>query len=534
MTETFRLGGDPATIRLSAGTWSRFAADAGGAASDLRGLDTGEFVGDEADDYRGSIHTDLVPHLDTAAQAWGIVSTALYSYAGTLEQLQARMSALATQAQHQQDSVTAADRTLRDARSADLHNTLATQQATAALKPGESLPPNAYVSHASSASTSLGNARAALQGTIDAANTVRGEHHEALTVCGAEIDRAKHLRFTRPPGFFGGLKDSVVTFVSDHSGVLLEISSVLKMVSAVSGVLALIPVLTPIMGPIMLATGAAALAIDVTVKLCTGQGSWLQMGVDTLALIPGVKSLTLLGRTGGVLSEVGELKTLWKGVELVSSAGTTALTTVQAVRGDKSWTDAVVSGLGMKLPVKSDRFKAVQGLVAGGADVVNKGGTIAYKYATGEKVTGQDWFNLGVSVGKTGVNAGKTYAYRTAGTNPDGTARPAYKAPEYRMSDTKSGATNAYSSAKTSVQTGYTNAKTTLQGGVDAAKSSVSNAAGSAKQSVSTAANSAKQSISDATGSAKQSVSNAADTVRTGAAKAVAGAALWVALHRKP
>jgi hypothetical protein len=54
--------------------------------------------------------------------------------------------------------------------------------------------------------------------------------------------------------------------------VLKGVSSVLKAISGIAG-LAMIPVLSPIMGPLALASSGAALLIDAAVKSATGEGS---------------------------------------------------------------------------------------------------------------------------------------------------------------------------------------------------------------------------------------------------------------------
>jgi len=253
-------------------------------------LDTGEFRGDEADTYRDKVSDDLPPRLDTTSQAWLVVSAALKTYAGQLEDLQSRMATLKARADEQGEKVDAAQATLSSAQSADKAHTQARQDAAGKLKPGESLPADTYHGQASGASSSLSSARQALQDTIDAAATVRSEHTQAVDACCREIDRAKGMRFADPPGFWGKLSQSVGDWISEHADVLKSISSVLKTISGIAGMLALIPCLAPIMGPIALVTGGVALVIDVGVKLATGDGSWLQIGVDALGMIPGVRA----------------------------------------------------------------------------------------------------------------------------------------------------------------------------------------------------------------------------------------------------
>lgn len=300
MTESFTLGGDPAAIRASAQRWSSFGGSATSASSDLKGLDSGEFVGDEGETYRTRINSDMQPHLDTTGGAWASIAGALQKFAGELEDLQQRMDSLRTQAGHQQKAVDAAAASLTSAKSADATHTQQQQEATKALKPGETLPPSTYTSPSGSASTSLSSARSDLNNTVAEARKVRDDHDKAVKACCGTIDDAKGRRFQKPPGFWDKVKSVAssawdaakagVSWAAKHVGPLL------KMVSMVAGMLALIPGLGPIMGPIALVAGGVALALDVMNKLMNGEGSWAQMGLDALGLVPGVKQVSMMGK----------------------------------------------------------------------------------------------------------------------------------------------------------------------------------------------------------------------------------------------
>lgn len=98
-TSTFSLTGDADSIRASAGKWSSFSTAADTAAGDIRGIDSGDFKGDEADTFRDRMNSDLPPRLDTTSTAWATVAGALTTYAATLAELQTRMTALQVEAQ---------------------------------------------------------------------------------------------------------------------------------------------------------------------------------------------------------------------------------------------------------------------------------------------------------------------------------------------------------------------------------------------------------------------------------------------------
>ncbi|MTD12671.1 hypothetical protein GIS00_01760 [Nakamurella sp. YIM 132087] len=283
MGDPFVLGGSPAEIRASAAGWSSFAGATSTAAADIRRLDATEFAGDEGDLYRERMDADLPPRLETTAQAWTLVAGALSGYADRLEEFQGRLTGLVADRDAQQALVGAAEADVASATAADS----AAAAADAADPPGSDAP---YVSGTPAATADLESSRAVLQQTIDAANGVQAEHSLAVQTCVSEIRKAQDLRFEEPPGWFESLCDSVSDWVRERIDAIKGLSSLLKTISGIAGVLALIPIFTPIAGPIALATGAAAVAMDVGVKVTTGEGSWSQIGLDALGLVPGVRA----------------------------------------------------------------------------------------------------------------------------------------------------------------------------------------------------------------------------------------------------
>lgn len=334
MSESFRLSGDPSSIRASARQWQTFADAASSASGDIKTLDTAEFVGDEAETYKEQINSDLPTHLNTASQAWGIVARALSTYAGELEGYQTTMSSLATRAGNQQQSVDHQQSQVSNAKAADAAHAQAITLAKSELKPGQTLPPDTYHSTTSSAQSNLDSARGALQATYDAASKTRSDNADAVQRCRREIDRAKDLRFAKPPGFWGRLKNSVCDWIADHADVLMQISSVLKTISGIAGLIAMIPIpgLQELALGVALAAGGAALLIDVGVKLATGKGSWVQIGIEALSLIPGAKAAMFAGAASTAYTgyEVSQGKASVS--DLIMSAGMTALSVKGGMR----------------------------------------------------------------------------------------------------------------------------------------------------------------------------------------------------------
>src|ERR1700712_233779 len=303
------LTGDAGLIQASADSWSSFSTVSSLAGSDISAMDSGDFQGDEADLFREKLNRNLPPHLDAASQAWSSIANALKNYAATLEHLQSRMSALSVQASDQHAEVDSAEGAVADAGTADTRHISARNAATELTSPGQA-PPDDYRSLTPGATTHLQSAQSALQSTIDAANRVRFEHGAAVDDCVSAINRAAGARFEEPPGFWGRLSSSIGGWVTDHADVLRSVSSVLKTISGIAGLLALIPVLSPVMGPIALATAGGALLIDSTLRVATGRGSWTGIVVDAgLMVLPGagklLKGAVLATKSGQAVDKAG-------------------------------------------------------------------------------------------------------------------------------------------------------------------------------------------------------------------------------------
>src|SRR4051794_35296764 len=91
----FRIDGDPSAIRSSAGKWSVFAIAATSASDEITRMDTTQFVGPEGDLFRDGLHAEMPGHLKITGRAFGDVSTALSTFAGSLSSLQDQMRPLA-------------------------------------------------------------------------------------------------------------------------------------------------------------------------------------------------------------------------------------------------------------------------------------------------------------------------------------------------------------------------------------------------------------------------------------------------------
>jgi RHS repeat-associated protein len=261
-----------------------FGAAAAEAGAQITGLDTTEFVGPEGDLFREGLNANMPRHLSITGDAFGRVARALSTFADTLGSLQERMRPVAARAFGLWEALQAAQGRMDRAAAADE----AHRPDTASRPDGSS---ETYVSDSGAASASLSGARVEWDACVSEANGLRGELTTAVSAAVSAIGYAKDLRFKENPKWWD-LGGQIQNFVRDNKDLLQKLSGALKIVSLVAGLLSFIPVLAPIMGPIALVAGAAALAIDVAIYASTGEGSLTNILIDTaLTVIPGGRLL---------------------------------------------------------------------------------------------------------------------------------------------------------------------------------------------------------------------------------------------------
>ena len=83
----FRLGGSPATLHAAALRWRSFGEAALTAASSMRAINDGGFVGTEGDRFRELMNGDFPKHLTITGDAHVGVAEAIAHYATALEGL---------------------------------------------------------------------------------------------------------------------------------------------------------------------------------------------------------------------------------------------------------------------------------------------------------------------------------------------------------------------------------------------------------------------------------------------------------------
>ena len=87
---TYAIEGDPEAVRETGRVYGRFATTAGEAGADLRGLDSGGWVGSEGDVFRARLG-EIPPHLEVAHGAFAQVARALFGFADVLASAQGRV-----------------------------------------------------------------------------------------------------------------------------------------------------------------------------------------------------------------------------------------------------------------------------------------------------------------------------------------------------------------------------------------------------------------------------------------------------------
>jgi hypothetical protein len=306
--QEFALDGEPGAIKGSAKQWLEFGSAATDAAGQIRSLDSSLFIGPEGDQYRQGLNQDLPPHLDVTGAAYTKVGNALNTFADALTGLQQRMSPLRVKAPSLWEAMQEAGRRLSAAQSADQQHAAKLANDMLTRSPVQPAPPDNYHSDTGAATASLSNAQQAWNDNLAASQAVKTDVKTAVDSAVNDIKSAADSRFAHNPSGFGALVAGFENFVKDHVAGLAKLSGVLKLVSGICGILSFVPVIDVVAAPLALATGAAALAIDMTIKGVTGQGpSWGQLIVDgALIALPMVGKLAPLARTTTLVKEADD------------------------------------------------------------------------------------------------------------------------------------------------------------------------------------------------------------------------------------
>ena len=261
--------GEPATVTAAAQSVQRCASCLGQDASTLRSLDSSTWVGEAADAFRSDL-ADLPRDLDHSARAHSETARALSEYATALGGMQQRARDLERRAEElkrqQAAAVTEVNR-------------------IAAIRLPSDHPRLADLrSQYSAARGRAETAGSELAQVIAAARHLRQSARDAAGSSARRVRGASDAPYEEP-AWYQKAWDGVTNWIRDNADVLKQISTVLKGVAAVTGLLSLVPGLQWL-APVALVAGGAALAIDVVVKLTTGKGSWGEIAFDAVTMLP--------------------------------------------------------------------------------------------------------------------------------------------------------------------------------------------------------------------------------------------------------
>jgi hypothetical protein len=322
--------GDLGGYQALAAYASRSATTLASAVSTLAAAGSQEWRGQAADAFRAHVAEDVLPLARTASGSVGRAATALHNWALTLGGLQDEAKALDRQAQPYRADLEAALR-------------------AAGVPPTASPPYSAKVTSAQTARVNAANT--ALAGILARANDVHARYLDAVRAANSQLDNAGNMA-PHPPGLFSSLWhdvetgwDDAVSFVSHlvHDKGLLEfISGVCNIIATAAGVLALIPPLTAIFGPIALTAALLAMGADA---LLAGfdHGSWAAVAMDAVSAVADVGWMKAAGKLADLYKEAGLAKVMtkaptWAGVvSKIPKAG--------AVVGDAEKTVPVAPGM---------------------------------------------------------------------------------------------------------------------------------------------------------------------------------------------
>lgn len=325
------LDGDPGSVRAGAELYRRFARHCGEAAGLIRGLDSADFQGDEADKFRDKLDDRLPRWLDVTGDAHQVVGDAVARFAGVFESDHATIHRIRGQAPGAHGAVDAAadevnrlegqlavDRGTESAAVADHGRAAATAAAASATPAGPAAhgdelralgTMNAAVAQRQRTEAALAaawreyrRAKGVWDGLVSQAEGVRSRMREASKAAQDVIDGQKDTPFEKNPTGIKGFFADVGDWLDEHADLLKMISDVLV---AVGGIVAMFPGIGTLIGGALIGVGML-MKLALTIN---GNMSWGEFAMSSLDAIPGLgkaaqlRKLTKLDK----LSKVGRV-----------------------------------------------------------------------------------------------------------------------------------------------------------------------------------------------------------------------------------
>ncbi|MHA4816224.1 putative T7SS-secreted protein [Streptomyces aculeolatus] len=282
--------------------------------ADLERISCGAWKGKAAVAFSDYVSDDVTPKLREARDSFEKASHALNRWSHQLEDFQEEAADLEREAKRKQQEADDAKLALKGATGA-VEDSDGEREEKRAEKDKE------RKEEASS------NADDALQRVIDRAEELRDRYQAAAERITDDLDSASDMA-PNEPGLFdritGGIADAfgdAVDWVQDHADFIKAIGDLLSTLSGILGVLAIITAPFEPIGAIFavasMVTSALALVTHLTAMAAGADVSWLDIGIDALGIIPGVKGAiggAQLAKGTNAVARAAKLGSSYRGV----------------------------------------------------------------------------------------------------------------------------------------------------------------------------------------------------------------------------
>lgn len=301
--------GDVAVVWREAQRFSEVAQEIGSTVRNLEQVDAGYWKGQAATAFGQHVRTDLMPLLSKLSEAFSLASGSLGKWSKLLDGFQQQARALEQRAEQAEAGVAAAKQAVANG-TASAGATLTAAERTAQQKLQNGV-------------TSAVNGLAAIQRQ---AEDLQAEFNRTAQSIAGELQHAGNMA-PSPPGWLDSLFhdvtsgwDDTVDWVKDHADAIKLFSDLMSDASAVLQILAIITAPFEPLGAIFetaaLLTGAIALLSALLAKAAGANESWTTIGMDALAVLPG------LGGAAKAMS--GTVKIAETGAKVVDAMAATA------------------------------------------------------------------------------------------------------------------------------------------------------------------------------------------------------------------
>ena len=291
----FRLGGNPGTLHAAATRWRDFGEAALSAASSMRSINDGGFVGTEGDRFRELVNGDFPKNLTTTGNAHVGVADAIAHYARALEGFRKQMSTVRADARihHQAVQLAVAEVNAAEAAAAGTAGAAAPEVAAAMAK--------------------YETAKGLWEADIQAANGIKDSLGGEVRTQVAAIAQEAKERFEENPHWLKQAWDDFAAFMREHADIISLIADALQIIG---GILMFV---CPVLGAILVGVG-----VGLKMLLAASGGcSWAEALFDLATAGPlGVFAKSAkAGKLGGKVANIAN-KT--------SKAGNKAMSAVKA------------------------------------------------------------------------------------------------------------------------------------------------------------------------------------------------------------